>query len=138
VPMLFYHPILVLFLFFFFFCGNALFSLDISPWCLSNFSWNTHNFTYFFFSPHLSFGRFLEVLSSSLLCVILHVLCFPILHLHVFTQIRWLYIILTWRDNNGWSVNKGCATLVALPFTFKSILSQKKNYGNSNISHAKT
>jgi hypothetical protein len=52
-------------------------------------------------SPHLSLGRFLEVLSSSLVYVILDVLCFPILHLHVFTQIRWLYIILAWRDNNG-------------------------------------
>jgi hypothetical protein len=30
--------------------------------------------------------------------------------------------------------NKGCVTLVALPFKLKSILRQKKNYGNSNIS----
>jgi hypothetical protein len=52
-------------------------------------------------SPHLSLGGFLEVLSASLVYVILDVLCFPILHLHVFTQIRWLYIILAWRDNNG-------------------------------------
>jgi hypothetical protein len=54
------------------------------------------------FFPHTCQLRdFLEVLSSSLVYVILHVLCFPILHLHVFTQIRWLYIILTCRDNNG-------------------------------------
>jgi hypothetical protein len=34
--------------------------------------------------------------------------------------------------------NKGCATHpVALPFTFKSILRQKKNYVNSNISPCK-
>jgi hypothetical protein len=32
-------------------------------------------------------------------------------------------------------INGGCVTRgVALPFTFKSILRQKKNYGNSNIS----
>jgi hypothetical protein len=32
--------------------------------------------------------------------------------------------------------NKGCH-IVALPFTLKSILSQKKNYENSNISPCK-
>jgi hypothetical protein len=32
-------------------------------------------------------------------------------------------------------INKGCGHTVTLPFTFKSISSQKKkNYGNSNIS----
>jgi hypothetical protein len=35
-------------------------------------------------------------------------------------------------------VTRGCVTLcVALPFTFKSILRQKKNYENSNISPCK-
>jgi hypothetical protein len=36
---------------------------------------------------------------------------------------------------SGWphESNKGFVTL-ALPFTFKSILRQKKNYGNLNIS----
>jgi hypothetical protein len=33
--------------------------------------------------------------------------------------------------------NKGCVTLWPLPFTFKSILMQKKNYENSNISLCK-
>ncbi len=33
--------------------------------------------------------------------------------------------------------NKGVCHTVALPFTFKSILRQKKNYGNSNISPCK-
>ncbi len=33
--------------------------------------------------------------------------------------------------------NKGCVTLWPLPFTLKSILRQKKNYGNSNISPCK-
>jgi hypothetical protein len=34
--------------------------------------------------------------------------------------------------------NKGCVThIVALPFTVKSILRQKKNYENSNISACK-
>jgi hypothetical protein len=31
-------------------------------------------------------------------------------------------------------INKGCVKLSALPFIFKSILRQKKNYENSNIS----
>jgi hypothetical protein len=34
--------------------------------------------------------------------------------------------------------NKGVCHVVALPFTFKSILRQKKNYGNSNISPCTT
>jgi predicted translin family RNA/ssDNA-binding protein len=34
-------------------------------------------------------------------------------------------------------LNKGCVTLWPLPFTLKSILRQKKNYGNSNISQCK-
>ncbi len=38
-----------------------------------------------------------------------------------------------WRCCN----NKGCVTLVALPLTLKSILRQKKNYENSNISPGK-
>jgi hypothetical protein len=33
-------------------------------------------------------------------------------------------------------MNKGCVTL-ALSFTLKSILRQKKNYGNSNVSPCK-
>jgi hypothetical protein len=33
--------------------------------------------------------------------------------------------------------NKGCVTLWPLPFTLKSILRQKKNYGNTNISPCK-
>jgi hypothetical protein len=33
--------------------------------------------------------------------------------------------------------NQGCVTPVALPFTLKSILMQKKNYENSNISPCK-
>ncbi len=33
--------------------------------------------------------------------------------------------------------NKGFVTWVALPFTLTSILRQKKNYGNSNISPCK-
>jgi hypothetical protein len=33
--------------------------------------------------------------------------------------------------------NKGCAHTMALPFTLKSILRQKKNCGNSNISPCK-
>jgi len=33
--------------------------------------------------------------------------------------------------------NKGVYRTVALPFTFKRILRQKKNYGNSNISTCK-
>ncbi len=33
--------------------------------------------------------------------------------------------------------NKGMCHIVALPFTLKSILSQKKKYGNSNISPCK-
>jgi hypothetical protein len=33
--------------------------------------------------------------------------------------------------------NKGCVTLWRLPFTLKSILRQKKNYENSNISPCK-
>ncbi len=34
------------------------------------------------------------------------------------------------------SPNKGlCHTMMALPFALKSILRQKKNYGNSNIFH---
>jgi hypothetical protein len=33
-------------------------------------------------------------------------------------------------NNNN---NKRCFALVALPFTFKSLVPQKKNYGNSNI-----
>jgi hypothetical protein len=32
---------------------------------------------------------------------------------------------------------QGVCHTVALPFTFKSILRQKKNYGNSNISPSK-
>jgi len=38
-------------------------------------------------------------------------------------------------QNNIRVLNKGgvSITLVALPFTLKSILRQKKNYGNSNI-----
>ncbi len=34
--------------------------------------------------------------------------------------------------------NKGCVTLWPLPFTLKSFLRQKKNYGNSNISSCKS
>jgi hypothetical protein len=34
-------------------------------------------------------------------------------------------------------LNKGCCHTVALPFTWKSILRQKKNYGNSDISPCK-
>jgi hypothetical protein len=34
-------------------------------------------------------------------------------------------------------LNKGCCHTVALPFTFKSILRQKKNYENSNIAPCK-
>jgi hypothetical protein len=34
-------------------------------------------------------------------------------------------------------MNKGVWHTVALPFTFKSILKQKKSYGNSNISPCK-
>jgi hypothetical protein len=33
---------------------------------------------------------------------------------------------------------QGVCHIVALPFTLKNILRQKKNYGNSNISIAKT
>jgi hypothetical protein len=32
---------------------------------------------------------------------------------------------------------QGVCQIVALPFTFKSMLMQKKNYGNSNISPSK-
>jgi hypothetical protein len=35
------------------------------------------------------------------------------------------------------SVNEGVCDTVALPFTLKRILRQKKNYGNSNISPSK-
>jgi hypothetical protein len=35
------------------------------------------------------------------------------------------------------TLNKGCCHTVALPFTIKSILMQKKNYENSNISPCK-
>jgi hypothetical protein len=38
---------------------------------------------------------------------------------------------------SGTGKNKGCVTLWALPFALKSILRQKKNYGNSNISPCK-
>jgi hypothetical protein len=34
-------------------------------------------------------------------------------------------------------VEQGVCHIVALPFTLKSILRQKKNYGNSNISSCK-
>jgi hypothetical protein len=42
-------------------------------------------------------------------------------------------------DRNPAKLNKGCVThIVALPFTLKSILRQKKkNYGNPNISSCK-
>jgi hypothetical protein len=38
--------------------------------------------------------------------------------------------------NLGKTINKGCVTL-AMPITLKSILRQKENYGNSNISPRK-
>ncbi len=42
------------------------------------------------------------------------------------------------RDNTiGQSEQRGVSHTVALPFTLKSILRQKKNYGNSNISPCK-
>jgi hypothetical protein len=37
-------------------------------------------------------------------------------------------------DENMNQIKQGVCHIVALPFTLKSILRQKKNYGNSNIS----
>jgi hypothetical protein len=37
------------------------------------------------------------------------------------------------KDKPAHSVKQGVCHTVALPFTLKSILRQKKNYGNSNI-----
>jgi hypothetical protein len=46
-----------------------------------------------------------------------------------------LRVMAQWYGPPSW-YNKGCVTHVALPFTFKRILRQKKkNYGNSNIFH---
>jgi hypothetical protein len=37
--------------------------------------------------------------------------------------------------NNNNNNNKGVCHTVALPFALRSILRQKKNYGNSNLFH---
>jgi len=40
-------------------------------------------------------------------------------------------------EHNTQHIKQGACHTVALPFTLKSILRQKKNYGNSNISPCK-
>jgi hypothetical protein len=46
-----------------------------------------------------------------------------------------LWLLLGFDDNKNFQIrNKGVCHVVALPFTLKSILGRKKNYGNSNIS----
>jgi hypothetical protein len=51
-----------------------------------------------------------------------------------------IVIIVSYFEKKSVELNKGRGIFtltVALPFTLKSILRQKKNYGNSNISPCK-
>jgi hypothetical protein len=55
-------------------------------------------------------------------------------HTHTHTLWLWYQIMVSLRSFHDLSlVNKGCVNYtMALPFTLKSFLRQKKNYGNSN------
>jgi hypothetical protein len=79
---------------------------------------------------------------SHIVCVCVCVLQFPLTLKYLDGEmVKWfkaelgssLFLCRT----SGFSFNKGCVERYALPFTLKSILRQKKNYGNSNISPCK-
>jgi hypothetical protein len=59
--------------------------------------------------------------------------------------VSWQLVLETYLGIDLWSITqymhwlqqRGVCHIVSLPFTLKSILRQKKNYGNSNISPCK-
>jgi len=54
-------------------------------------------------------------------------------------EMGWMDVKIKWNGTNGWKITwngtRVCHVVAALPFTLKSILMQKKNYGNSKIFH---
>jgi hypothetical protein len=111
--------------------------LDSNP---RPFQWNNKTFH----RCNQKHNRKLKKILTILLNLLLICQIFQIQKLKHWIKIFKLYSLF-WHINVEpekvlWYLNKGCVTLchiVALPFTLKRILSQKKKYGNSHISPCK-
>jgi hypothetical protein len=76
------------------------------------------------------------------MCTLTKQLVWVVEHIESFMQWAWNVAIYSGNFDRLWErcmglVWQGVCPIVALAFTLQSILSQKKNYGNSNISACK-